>query len=318
MLKHWHISKEIEMTKSKQEKKPNFEPIHVPKKVNLVGYQDSPIYLGPIKDEVKAPLVPPCFQGAWYRKAVSSKDAWIGIEATITLPEFLPDEAWRVEGSNRFLDNPSIYFGGFAGAESDAGLTWSTVGEAPECLIPMKESLAFRPFWRYIDGEQNTWENSDFRHPEHYYLPGDTLRISVFSPREHFLQMQIEVIKATTIEKYVERRKTWRIKDDMPANYVTSEFPSVGHLGTSAEFKRVNAIDQSRNEGKPARKTKASVTTATWHEVFLYRKIEGTISKVPFTQDRFASMACPDSRAFTISDQDDLGGETVAIHPGII
>ncbi|MDF2699006.1 MAG: hypothetical protein K0Q49_562 [Haloplasmataceae bacterium] len=294
----------------------NIAPLHYPSKVKLVGYQDAPLYLGVIADEIQAPVVPPCFLGAWYRKAVSSKDMWLGIEATITLPDFILDEAWKE--NTRYLENPSIYFGGNAGAESDAGLTWTLVGQTPECLAPSTESLAFRPFWRYIDGNKNTWQNSNYRHPEHYYLPGDKLRISVFSPRPNFLQMQIEVIESTNIPKYVERRKSWLIENDMPANFVSEEFPSVGHGITLSEYKRVNAIDQARNEAKPARATKTEIFAATWHEVYLFRQINGAIKKVPFTKYRYASMACPLSEGFTLSYEgvdNNLGGEVVSIHP---
>ena len=48
--------------------------------------------LGDVKDlpEQKIPEQK-CFLGAWYRKAVSAVDNWIGIEAEIELGEFIPD-----------------------------------------------------------------------------------------------------------------------------------------------------------------------------------------------------------------------------------
>ena len=295
------------------------KPIHFPKPVKLMGYHHAPIYKGPIKDEVPVGDTPSCFPGAWYRKVVSSQDSWLGIEATVTLPDFELDQNRYDQTKEKFLDNPSVYFGGYAGAESDAGLTWTLVGETAECLKPSKESLAFRPFWRYIHGEQNTWENSDYRHPEHYYLPGDKLRISVFSPKPDYLQMQIEVLEKTTIPKYVERRKSWRIENDAPTHFITPPFPSIGHGGKHAEFKRVNAIDQSGNEGKAAQPTNSQVFECIWHEVYLYREIKGEVVKVPFSRERQIQMACPSLDAFTIKEDhvdDSLGGEIVAIHPG--
>ncbi len=296
-------------------------PLHKPDPISLVGYQDAPVYEGLIPNEKPKPETPNCFQGAWYRKVVSSKDNWLGIEAVLTLPEFQPDEARRDPSKPRYLDNPSIYFGGNASFESDVGLTWTLGCSNAFCLVPSTEAVAFRPFWRYIDNGQNIYANSNFRHPEWFYLPGDTLRISVFSPRPDFLQMQIEVIEASSIPKYVEVRKTWRIENNQPADYITPEFPSKGHGSLQAEFKRVNAIDQVGNEGKPTQPTNTIITEAIYHEVYLYRKIDGTIYKIPFTKDRYASMTCPNKDGFTISYEGidrTKGGEIIRIHPGTV
>lgn len=296
------------------------KPLHFPKQPELVGYQNAQVYKDKIENEIIPEGTPPCFPGAWYRKAVSSHDHWLGIEATVTLPEFLPDDNRKASNSKRYMDNPSVYFGGNAGEESDAGLTWTLVGKTAECLEPSNESLAFRPFWRYIHGDENTWKNSDFRHPEHYYLPGDTLRVSVFSPKVDYLQMQIEVVKPTTIEKFVERRKSWRIENDAPVGYVSELFPSIGQGYKVGEFKRVNAIDQSQNEGKPAKNTNSIVQNLVWHEVYLYRKINDEVYKIPFTKERFSSMLCPNPLGFSVSYEGvdkDLGGEKVTIHPGV-
>lgn len=295
-------------------------PIHYPKEVTLVGYHQAPIYFGPIEDEVPVGKTPACFPGAWYRKVVSSRDRWLGIEAVVVLPDFEMDPDRYDPVRKIYLDNPSVYFGGKAVDESDVGLTWMQVGETAECLKPTKERLAFRPFWRYIHNGRNIWENANYRHPEYYYLPGDKLRISVFSPMPDYLQLQIEVLEKTTIPKYVERRKGWRIAGDAPSHFVSPLIPSLGHGRERAEFKRVNAIDQSANEGKPAKPTKARVFPCIYHEVYLYREINGEIVKVPFSPDRQMQMACPEADAFTIEHNmvdEKLGGEIISIHPGI-
>jgi len=51
-------------------------------------------------------------------------------------------------------------------------------------------------------------------------------------------------------------------------NFLSPVFVSKGH-GTSktAQFKRVNAIDQMANEGKPATLTTSNVKEAVWESV---------------------------------------------------
>ncbi|MFH5881355.1 immunoglobulin-like domain-containing protein [Liberiplasma polymorphum] len=292
--------------------------IHYHEEVTLISYYQAPVWTGEISGEVPKPSTPPCFPGAWYNKAVSSKDQWLGIETVLTIPEY-NEWAGRYDADlGRHLDNASIYLGGNAGAETDVGLFWTLGCNNAFCLSPGSEKIAFRPFWRYIHGGSNTFAHEDYRKPQYYYLPGDTIRMTVFSPEPNFLQMEIQVIEATTIEKYVALRASWRIEDNMPSDFVSPKFPSNGHGGTSAEFKRVNAIDQVNNEGKPAKYTETSVDNAIWHEVYLYREINGTIYKVPFNDSRRTTMLCPDPNAFTLdydSVDASLGGEFVSIHP---
>ena len=87
-----------------------------------------------------------------------------------------------------------------------------------------------------------------------------------------------------------------------------------------AEFKRVNSIDQYGNEGFNAKPTNASMSKATWHEVYLYRRINGKLVKVPFTEDRYASNICPSEKAITVEYENvnkEIGGENITIHPGL-
>jgi hypothetical protein len=69
------------------------------------------------------------------------------------------------------------------------------------------------------------------------------------------------------------------------------------------QFKRVNAIDQSGNEGQDATPTKARVLDSTWHEVSLLR---GRF-RVPMGNTRFTDMRCPDPKYFTVFGFNDSG-----------
>ena len=89
-------------------------------------FKNIPVFNGTIENEVAVSSSPKCFGGAWYRKVFSAKDFWLGIEGVVELGEFHSDPNRFAEdrriGVVRDLDNPSIYMGGFALAESDAGL----------------------------------------------------------------------------------------------------------------------------------------------------------------------------------------------------
>ncbi|MFP4078870.1 MAG: immunoglobulin-like domain-containing protein [Candidatus Izemoplasmataceae bacterium] len=311
---------EVEKTRTLSTIVTHYEPLHSPEETELVRPVDAPVHRDAIADEVDPPEGSRCFPGAWYNKAVSSEDAWLGIEGVITLPEVnLSDNRYDYE-DGRYLDNPSIYLGGNAGAESDVGLSWMPACNNAYCLSPGDQSVTFRPFWRYIHNGSNTWENASYQNPEHYYFPGDKLRMTVFSPEPGYLQMEIEVIEPTDIPEYVELRASLRIKDNMPSNFVTPKFPSSGHGSEDAEFKRVNAIDQVGNEGTAAEPTDSEVNKAIWHEVYLYRNIDNELKKVPFTRERFDSMLCPDSDGFVLDyDHEEvdeaLGGEAIWIQP---
>ena len=194
-----------------------------------------PIWTADIDGEIKNPQAPAVYGGAWYHKVVSSKDKWVGIETTVTLPEFkirrydgAYDGSLAADPAVNNLDNPSVYLGGHALSESDVGLSLS------RALIDVKNqtlstgSIAFRPFWRYITAEgkddggydvhggeyavsangNNCIANYHWRYTEYYYLPGDTLRILVCSPEPDKLQLMIEVIEASTLPSSVEIRKT--------------------------------------------------------------------------------------------------------------
>ncbi len=293
--------------------------------------EDYPLYTDEISGE-RLPQPQSCFPGAWYHKVVSSKDYWRGIVGVITLPVFTPDEA-RFQGG-KYLDNPSIYMGGNAGSESDAGVSLSLAQLKNGSISTY--SMVYRPFWRYIttinkdegsysehDGEyavscngNNCYGNWHYTETEYYYLPGDSIKMMVYSPKENYLQLKIDVISVSTLPESVNLRKANGWKE--PKSFASPMFYSGGHGKTLAEFKRVNAIDQVANEGKPAQATSAKVENAVWQEVYLLRNISGQIHRVPFVASRQYRLSCPSTDAFIITSTDQqtlMGGETVSIIP---
>lgn len=311
-------------------------PILDSRDVDTREFDNVEVYSGKIEDEIAPPVAPACFPGAWYRKVVSSKDNWLGIEGVITLGEFTPDGArFNLDGKGRYMDNPSVYMGGKSLHESDAGLGYNIMYPDADTSYELDYStpkLGYRPFWRYIykdaidiggnvnRREVNSWNISNPRSFCYYYFPGDTIRMSVYSPLPNYLQLRIQLVKPTEIHKYVEIRKRYNLKDDLPLDFYSPIFYSEGHGVQKAEFKRVNSIDQYGNEGFNAKPTNASMSKATWHEVYLYRRINGKLVKVPFTEDRYASNICPSEKAITVEYENvnkEIGGENITIHPGL-
>lgn len=304
-----------------------------------------PIWNDAIEGEKRNPQNPAVFGGAWYHKVVSSKDKWVGIDTTVTLPEFkierydgAYDASLAADPTVKNLDNPSIYLGGRAWSESDVGLSLSRTLLDAKTQTLSTSSIAFRPFWRYTtsenqdlggyeahDGEyavsangNNCIANYHWRYTEYYYLPGDTLRMIVYSPEPDKLQLMIEVIEASTLPSSVAMREAYGWKQ--PANFISPIFQSPGHgTGMDAEFKRVNAIDQAANEGKTAIPTDTEIKSAVWHETYLYRSIDGTLYRVPMDESRRGTTSAPEAKYFTVTYDgvdSSLGGEVVAIHPG--
>lgn len=298
------------------------------------NYHKASVYTGIIPGEAPDPLIPGCFPGALYRKVVSSRDYWIGIEGVITLGEFIPDEQ-RYDNSklSYYLDNPSIYMGGNANFESDIGLTWSIGHESAANPTVSRKGIAYRPFWRYItameskDGKrENIYKNAYVGDYQFYYFPGDKIRMSVITPKPNYMQMRIELLELTTIPKYVEQRNKYNLPENFERIFITEPFPSEGMGIVKTEFKRVNAIDQVSNESKPTINTNAKVNDAKWHEVYLYRMIDGKLYKVPMTENRSAGMICPLGSnkngdftnaiklSYTGVDKN-LGGEIITLDP---
>lgn len=304
-----------------------------------------PIWTDAIDGEKLNPQDPAVANGAWYHKVVSSKDKWVGIETIVTLPEFDLerydgdyDSSLPADPSGKNLDNPSVYLGGSAWSESDVGLSLSRTLIDVNAQTLSTGSVAYRPFWRYItsenqdvggydvhDGEyavsavgKNCNANYHWRYTEYYYLPGDKLRMIVYSPEPDKLQLLIEVLEVSDLPASVEMRKTYGWKD--PADFVSPIFQSPGHgTGMDAEFKRVNAINQSGNEGKDIIQTETEIGAIIWHETYLYREINGTLWRVPMNETRRGTTSAPDDAYFTVTYDgvdSSLGGEVVSIHPG--
>ncbi|MDY0114989.1 MAG: hypothetical protein RBS76_00660 [Acholeplasmatales bacterium] len=228
------------------------------------------------------------------------------------------------------MDNPSIYLGGKSLTESDAGLNFNVGHESIQDIKMLNygsKKVAYRPFYRYIYSEviddngnvtrinKNIWKVASPLDFDYYYFPGDVVKMSVYSPLENYLQLRIEVLEETKIEKYQKKRKKYQLKGK-PKVYYSPLFYSEGHSKLEAEFKRVNSLDQYGNEGFIVKPTKALVSESVWKEVFLFKKINESIVKIPFSRGRYASMICPNDESFTIKEfNKDEGGEKITIHP---
>lgn len=251
------------------------------------------------KDEVKPDPSKPCFNGAYYRKVVSSKDVWLGIAGTVVLPKITFDTSRRNKQKHgQFLDNPSVYMGGNMNEqETDVGLTWAVIKDEKGKISD--ERLAFRPFFRRTSypktAQKDIWQNAPAK-KEYYWYPGETVNMS------------LQVVGNGKLKFVVEGA----------GKHFEAEFESDGYsMNGIGEFKRVNAIDQVGNEGKAAQPTKTRVENSTWKETKLFRLQDGKIVLVPMHQGRFTDMRCPDEKYFNVTankKQQDIGAETISIY----
>lgn len=235
-----------------------------------------------INNEVLPASTAKCFEGAYYRKAVSSTDYWLGIGGKVILPQIEFDQNRRnPKKLGSYLDNASIYLGGNSdGQETDIGLTWEVIKEEDGNVS--KERKAFRPFLRrtaYKNSQESNYKNAPAT-KEFYWYPGDTVTISI----EIVEPKLIKFVLSNTVKKYEELFEV--------AGY---------NKNTIANFKRVNAIDQVSNEGKPVQQTNTKLIGAKWLAVYLFRVIDGEIIKIPMTQKRFTDMQCPSKENFVIN-----------------
>lgn len=235
----------------------------------------------PLKDEILPPESLPCFAGAWYRKAVSSFDEWTGIGGIIVLGLPTIDEMRLNEKTKQPLDNFSVYMGGNAGGkqEIDAGLTWAfTQGATGELS---ERRTAWRPFWRTA-----TWTNAPLSESYTWY-PGDTVRMEVrlIAPKK---------LRLIVTDAGVHPIKSFSV--DFDADGFTQDI--------KRQFKRVNAIDQFGNEGKPVKPTYANVTNAQWLNTYLIRDDK----TVPMNKYRFTDMRCSDAMHILITPIDVMMG----------
>lgn len=264
----------------------------VNKPQNLTNHKDIVI-----ANEVLPEAQKPCFAGAYYRKLVSSHDYWRGIEGTVVLPTIVFDEDRKhPKKSGQYLDNPSIYLGGSMGnQETDIGLTWEVIKE--ENGQVSKTRKAFRPFLRRTEhesGQKSIFENAPAQ-KEYYWYPGEEVKMSLLLVADKKVRFVVE-----GAGKKFER-----------------DFDCNGYLlSTVGEFKRVNAIDQVANEGKPVQATKTKVLNAEWKQTSLYRLINNDIVAVPFKKTRYTEMMCPAANNFEVkagSSQVAKGAEVLSI-----
>lgn len=249
--------------------------------------------------EVKPDKSKPCFNGAYYRKAVSSKDLWLGISGTVVLPKITFDAGRKNDRQpGQFLDNPSVYMGGNMNEqETDIGLTWAVTRDENGRIST--ERKAFRPFFRRTaytkTGQKDIWQNAPAT-KEYYWYPGEEVKMS------------LRVVKDGKL----------RILVEGAGKRYEADFDADGYeMGAIGEFKRVNAIDQVRNEGKPAQSTVTRVENAVWKETSLFRMQKGKVLQVPMHRGRFTDMRCPDEKYFKItsgSKQQQMGAETISIY----
>lgn len=247
--------------------------------------------------EIAPVATSPCFAGAYYRKAVSSNDVWLGIEGTITLPTATFDPS-RVNPAKpaQYLDNPSIYLGGTSGGqETDIGLTWEVIREENGAVSPDRK--AFRPFMRRsahkASGQAALYANAPAE-KKYYWYSGDIVTISIQVVEEGKLKFVVEG-EGKKYEEFFEA-----------AGYVPN---------AAAVYKRVNAIDQVSNEGKPVQPTQTSVSGAKWSSVYLYRMFDAELVKAPMHKERFTDMQCPDIKYFT-TEIIGSSGEAITIDAG--
>lgn len=224
----------------------------------------------------------PCFPGAYYRKAVSSFDVWTGIFGVVKLGTPKVDEDRLDATTKQPLDNFSVYMGGRAGTqEIDAGLSWEfTVDETGK---KSERRNAFRPFWR-----NETW-NAAPAEKQFYYYPGETVQMAVLVAGPGKLRLII----SDGAQKKV-------FQTEFDAKSFQSNVPR--------QFKRVNAIDQVRNEGKPAQPTKAQITSAEWLQTVLLRGAGAEAKQLPMDKTRFTDMRCPNETNIVVTATDAAKG----------
>lgn len=242
-----------------------------------------------------------CFAGAYYRKAVSSKDKWLGIEGKVKLPviTFDPERA-NPDKPGQYLDNPSVYMGGNAnGQETDIGLTWEVIRD--EYGNVTSDRRAFRPFLRRT-AYSPTGQKSDYMNAPaeaaYYWYEGEEVTMSLQVVRNGIVQF---------------------IVDGAGKRYEI-EYACDGYRTDALiEFKRVNAIDQVANEGKPAQATATKVENSVWTNTYLWRNEGGEKVKASLHLGRFTDMRCPAIRYFTIATNataEKIGGESITIDGG--
>jgi hypothetical protein len=249
-------------------------------------------------DEILPNPFEPCFQGAYYRKAMTSLDKWYGISGIVKLPKIEFDRS-RINPlkPHQYLDNPSIYLGGNVNnQETDIGLTWEVIRDSNGNITP--DRRAFRPFIRwsyYRETNQRPGYRNAPTNEKYYWYPGNIVSISV------------KTIKNQTIYFIIEGEGK---------KYETEVKVDGYNLNSFGNWKRVNALDQVSNEGKPVQPTKTKLFGSIWNHTKLYRKVGDEIIETYMHKKRFTDMRCPKENYFFInsnSNQENIGGEEINI-----
>lgn len=233
-------------------------------------------------NEVKPDKSKPCFNGAYYRKLVSSHDKWVGINGNVVLPEIEFDKD-RINPKKplQYLDNPSIYLGGSMGnQETDIGLAWEVIKDEKGNVSADRK--AYRPFLRrtgHVYGQLAVFENAPAI-KDYYWYPGEEVYMSL-------------VVIADKKVRFVVEGAGKKFERDFDCDGYS--------LKAIGEFKRVNAIDQVGREGKAVEATKTKVKNANWKFTNLFRYENGKVVEVPFHDGRYTEMLCPEPGYFSIT-----------------
>ena len=274
---------------------------------------------GFIVGELPADAFHPCFQGAWYYKVVSSCDMWLGMEGICTLPLFLPDESRKEIRKEpllpsqevvRYLDTPSVYVGGSSDYETDIVFGWFH-GMIDGQMTPKK--ITFRPFWRTIyqesGKEMNVYLGTKLEQTQYYFFPGDKVKIQLLCEHDNELTFIATLLEETSIPEYRDYRAMCLHSQELKVSHIKAP----GNGIRPSRYKRVNAIDQYHNEGKPTQITRAKAMYASWEEVYLYRNFSDKLIKVPFYPRRYTTMQCPTSLGFQVEHAENI--EHIQITP---
>lgn len=240
-----------------------------------------------------------CFAGAYYRKLVSSVDTWGGISGKVILPTTTFDPS-RINPTKpmQYLDNPSVYMGGnMGGQETDIGLTWEVIRDENGSVTP--DRRAFRPFLRRTahggSGQAALYENAPAE-ARYYWYPGEEVTMSVKIVDNGILRLTVEGAGK-------------KFEKDFEAGGYT--------FAGKGEFKRVNAIDQVANEGKPVQFTRTKSFGIDWKRTDLYRIVNGALVETPFHDGRYTDMKCPNANNFSVfstAEDRSKGAEKIEIY----
>ena len=256
-----------------------------------IGFVNRSIYTGILTERVVDNHE--CLSGIVCREAYSSKDRWLGIEMTITLPYFEEDKA------RSGLDFPEIYFEVISNQISKAGL-----------VLTNDEVSFYKIFWKYSNDKESEIYYETFIGTEDYkYYPGDKVRMSLFSNKEHTLQLMIELLEDTKFELYKNLNRETSV-------FVSDEFVSNDHLVNDTMYKRIIAINNLDNHDYSNNKIDVNLSNAIIESSYLYRLINNDVYKLPFNDQRSKHLSCGDNFIISISYETVLksnGGEIINI-----